>query len=279
MKPQYLILALVAQPLLAVTVPQPTNFVKSNTGDLYQGSGFKALVDGNYFRATLQPFDKSLGTLTSFTIKADLTGALSGQVGNDGESGAVQANMGGAFWINDTYSFYGTGGGGGSMDDIFFTGQPIDVPFSLVPNEKTFLASKAGAEYNPVLLDVFQGADPFTLSFTSAVNVTYMNVANLAASFDATITLTYGYETAAGSESLKIVNLIRNGVQQTVSIEWTSAEGKTYAIDASSDLSLNSWTEIQAGLPAATGLPTTTFVEQNIPATVTRRFYRVREEE
>ena len=106
-----------------------------------------------------------------------------------------------------------------------------------------------------------------------------LNVADLSAGFTATITLVYNYTISAGSESLKIVNLIRNGVQQTVSIEWTSAEGKTYAIDASSDLTVNSWTPIQTGVPAATGAATTSFVEQNVPATVTRRFYRVREEE
>jgi hypothetical protein len=278
MKAHYLILALAAQPLLAATVPQPANFAESNAGNLYQGTGFQSLVNPGYFTATLQPFDAGLGTLQSFTVKCQLDGQLSGNVGGEGESGAVQASMGGAFMI-DGNSFYGTGGGGGNLDDVFFTGQPIDVPFSIAPMEYTLQVSEVGTGWNPAILATITGASPFDLAFTSGVNVQFVNVADLAASFDATITLVYNYETSAGNESLKIVNVIRDGVQQTVSIEWTSAEGKTYAIDASNDLSPDSWSEIQAGLPAATAAATTTFVEQNVPATVNRRFYRVREEE
>ena len=278
MKPHYLVLGLVAQPLFAATLPLPTNFTESNSGSLYQGTGQSSLVTPGFFSATLQPFDASLGTLQSFTIKCQLDGQLSGSVGSDGESGAVQANMSGAFLI-DGNGFFGTGGGGGGMDDIFFSGQPIDVPFNIAPMEHTLKVSEVGGAWNPAILATITGASPYNLSFTSGVNVQYMNVADLSASFNATITLVYNYETAAGSESLKIVNLVRNGAQQTVSIEWTSAEGKTYAIDASSDLTTNSWNPIQTAIPAATGAATTTFTEQNIPATAHRRFYRVREEE
>jgi hypothetical protein len=278
MKTPYLLLALAAQPLFAATLPQPTLFTESNAGSLYQGTGMSDLVNPGYFNATLEPFNTSLGTLQSFTIKCQLDGQLSGSVGGEGESGAVQASMGGTFLI-DGNSFYGTGGGGGSLDDVFFTGQQIDVPFTIAPMEYTLLASDAGGMFNPAILSTITGSSPFTLSFTSGVKVQYLNVADLSASFNSTITLVYNYDTAAGSESLKIVNLIRNGTQQTVSIEWTSAEGKTYAIDASSDLSTNSWSEIQAGLPALTGSATTTFTEQNVSATIPRRFYRVREEE
>lgn len=274
----YLTLALAAQPLFAATAPQPANFNHSNAGNLYQGTGQQDLVTPGFFSATLQPFDPSLGTLQSFTIKCELDGQLSGSVGGGGDSGAVQASMGGAFLI-DGNGFYGTGGGGGSLEDPFFTGQPIEVPFFIPPMDFTLLVSEAGSAWNPAILSSITGASPYTLFFTSGVHVQYQNVANLSASFTATITLVYNYETAAGNESLKIVNLVRNGVQQTVAIQWTSAAGKTYAIDASNDLASNSWIEIQAGVPAAVGLPTTTFVEQNVPATITRRFYRVREEE
>ena len=278
MRPLHLMFALAAQPLLAATAPQPANFAESNAGNLYQGTGQQSLVTPGYFSATLLPFDASLGTLQSFTIKCQLDGQLSGSVGSEGESGAVQASMGGAFLI-DGNGFYGTGGGGGSLDDVFFTGQAIDVSFNIPPMDFTLLVPDAGAAWNPAILASITGSSPFTLAFTSGVNVEYMNVADLSASFTATITLVYNYETSAGNESLKIVNLIRNGVQESVSIEWTSAEGKTYAIDASNDLGPNSWTPIQTGVPAMAGVPTTTFVEQNVPATVTRRFYRVREEE
>ena len=278
MRPTQLILALAAQPLFAATVPQAANFTESNAGNLYQGSGFQSLVSPGYFNATLEPFSAGLGTLQSFTLKCELEGQLAGSVGSEGESGAVQASMGGAFAIGGN-TFTGTGGGGGSLDDVFFAGQPIDVPFTIAPFEQTLQVADAGAMYNPAILASITGGAPFSLDFSSGVNVQYVNVADLAASFDATITLVYNYETSAGNESLKIVNLIRNGVQETVSIEWTSAEGKTYTIESSDDLALNSWSDVQTGLSATTGSPTTTFVVENVPATVSRRFYRVREEE
>lgn len=278
MKTIHLLLALAAQPLLAATLPQTTNFTESNEGNLFQGSGFQALVSAGYFNATLQPFDASLGTLQSFTVTCQLEGHLRGQVGSEGESGAVAAGMGGAFLINGD-GFTGAGGGGGSLDDPFFTGQPIDVPFSIAPFENTSLVSDAGGVLNPRILQAVTGTAPFTLSYNSGVNVFYSNVADLSVSFEATIALIYNYSTATGNESLKIVSLIRNGVQQTVSIEWTSAAGKTYAIDASSNLAPNGWNTIATAASAAGNAPTTTFTEQNVPATVTRRFYRVREEE
>ncbi len=278
MKTIHLILVLATQPLLAATQPQATNFSESNEGNLFQGSGFQNLVNFGFFSATLQPFDASLGTLQSFTITCQLQGQLSGQVGSEGETGAVSAGMGGAFLINGD-GFTGAGGGGGSLDAPFFAGQPIEVPFSIEPFEQTLLVSDAGGTLNPRIIETITGSAPFTLSYTSGVNVFYTNVADLSVSFDATITLVYNYTTAAGSESLKIVNLIRNGAQSTVAIEWTSAAGKTYAIEASGTLKPGSWSTIQTGVTAATGAATTTFTEQNVPAAIARRFYRVREEE
>lgn len=265
-----------AQPLLAATAPQFMNFAESNAGNLYQGSGFQSLASPGFFSATLQPFDTSLGKLRSFTLKCELEGKLSGKVGPEGESGAVQAGMGGAFAINGD-SFAGTGGGGGGMDDVFFTGEPIDVPFTIAPFEHTVLATDSGDGLNPRILDALIGTEPFTLSYSSPVNVIFMNVEDLAASFEATITLVYNFSTSAGEESLKIVSFVRHGQQQTVSIKWISAVGKTYTIEASSDLAANSWEPVQTGF-LASDFWFTSFVEP-VPATVTRRFYRVREEE
>ncbi|WP_035606299.1 hypothetical protein [Haloferula sp. BvORR071] len=278
MKSTALLLVVASQPLLAVSVPQAANFAKSNTGDLYQGYGSSQLVANNdgFFTATFQPFNSSLGTLKSFAIQCVLNGKMVGSVGTDTDSAAVSASLGGAFAI-DGNTCTGTGGGGGSLDNLIFTGEPIDVPFAIQPFEQVFQVAQSGMMYNPALLTSVNGSGPITLTFNSGVKVDYLNVTDLAANFTATISMIYNYDAAAGAESLKITKLIRNGAEEKVTIEWTSASGTTYAIDASS--TPGGWDTIATGVAASTEGPTTSFVEQNVPATVTRRFYRVREEE
>ena len=280
MKFPILAFAIVAHhPLLAVTQTQPFDFSASNAGNLYSGTSGPTpsnLVSSGFFTATVQPFNPALGTLTSFGVTYQLDGVMTGSVGDDGESGAVAASLGGTFAINGII-FNGWGGGGGSLDSPYFQGQPIEESFKAEPFETTLNVAAGG--FNPALLPAVTGTEPFTLGFSSAVSLSYVNVADLAASFSATMTMVYNYETPAGPESLKIVNVIRDGAQQTVSIEWTSATGKTYAVDASETLGAESWNEIATALEASTSGTTTTFVEQAVPATVTRRFYRVREEE
>ncbi|WP_367871632.1 hypothetical protein [Luteolibacter sp. Populi] len=278
MKYPIIAFALVAHhPLLAATQNQPFNFSASNAGNLYSGTSGPTpsnLVSSGFFTATVQPFNPALGSLTSFGVTYQLDGVMTGGVGNESESGAVAASLGGNFAINGII-FNGWGGGGGSLDLPYFPGETIEEPFSADPFETTL--NVAAGLFHPGLLTAVTGTQPFTLAFSSGVSLSYVNVTNLAASFSATMTMVYNYETPAGSESLKIVNVIRDGTQESVSIEWTSATGKTYAVDASDGL--DSWDEIATALAASTTGTTTTFVEQAVPATVARRFYRVREKE
>ena len=69
----------------------------------------------------------------------------------------MQASIAGAFLI-DGNGFYGTGGGGGSLDEVFFTGQPIDVPFAIPAMEYTVPVSESGGSLNPAILAAITGS-------------------------------------------------------------------------------------------------------------------------
>jgi hypothetical protein len=254
-----IVVAIASQSLLAETVVQSANFSASNEGNLYSGFGSDPLVAGDFFTATVQPFNAALGTLQSFTIRCDIEGMLTGTIGEEAEEGSAMA-------------FSGTGGGNNGVGS---TGEPIEVSFAIPTFEQTMTVANAGVTYDPNILSKVTGAEPFPVAFDTpvpdgtTVTVGYQNVSDLAASVSGTIAMTYTYETGAGTEALRITSFIRDGVQQTVSIQWTSAEGKTYAVEAWDGT--GGWSTIA---PTVTG---GNFTEEDVPATVLRRFYRVRE--
>jgi hypothetical protein len=266
-----IVVAIASQSLLAETVVQSANFSASNEGNLYSGFGSDPLVAGDFFTATVQPFNAALGTLQSFTIRCDIEGMLTGTIGEEAEEGSAMASMGGTFEIGGI-AFSGTGGGNNGVGS---TGEPIEVSFAIPTFEQTMTVANAGVTYDPNILSKVTGAEPFPVAFDTpvpdgtTVTVGYQNVSDLAASVSGTIAMTYTYETGAGTEALRITSFIRNGVQQTVSIQWTSAEGKTYAVEAWDGT--GGWSTIA---PTVTG---GNFTEEDVPATVLRRFYRVRE--
>jgi hypothetical protein len=267
------VVAIASQPLLAETVVQPANFSASNEGNLFSGFGSQPLVAGDFFTANFQPFDSSLGTLTSFTVHCEIEGLLTGTIGEEGDEGSANASMGGTFAIGGS-AFSGTGGGNNGVGSM---GEPIEVSFAIPTFEQTLTVANSGVSYDPAILSKVTGTEPFPVAFSTpvpggtTVTVGYANVSDLAASVAGTITFTYTYETAAGTEALHITSIIRDGVQQTVSITWTSAEGKTYAVEAWDGT--GDWSTIA---PSVSG---GTFTEENIPATIPRRFYRIRENE
>jgi len=183
-------LTILAQPLMAETVTQTANFSASNTGNLYNGSGSKNIVESGFFSANMLPFNTALGTLQSFTVKWEISGSLAGTSGPTG--GNASGSLGGSFMINGSvYSSGGGGNGNGAGPD-----QALEVIFPLTPivSEQTFSVSDAGGRYDPAILAAVIGAIPFAVAFDSAAPVNYGTIVNLAASVSGKVTLTYTYE-------------------------------------------------------------------------------------
>lgn len=268
-------LVLLSQSVPASTLSQPAEFATSNEGNLYQGYGAQQLASPTFFTADFEPFDESLGTLESFTIRCNIGGLLQG-VGGDAEpTGTASSGFGGAFSIGGA-TFDGTGTS--PVDPEFAdTGAPLEVPMGSIDYERNLTVANAGVTYDPAIVTTLTGNAPFPISFNTGggVMVTFTNVADLQASMSGTISITYVYQPVAGgtSETLTVTGIVRNVAEEKVTVEWTSADDKSYTVHASENL--DDWFVIAAVVPGAA--ETTSFVEESVPATIPRRFYRIRE--
>lgn len=266
--------AAISQSVHAESVSQPTDFTASNEGSLYEAYGSETLVSPGYFTTTVLPFDSSLGTLVSFTVHCEMSGDLSGVASDLDELGSTSGSFGGAFSIGGL-SFDGTGGANGGEAAA---GDPLEVNFAIPVYDRTLQASDAGVTYDPRILDFVKGTEPYSVAFSSGVIIDFSNVEALAASVVGEIIMTYNFETAAGGMAeLKVVGILRNGTTGEVSIEWQSEPEGSYAVEAGSGLATEDWEVIASSLPGSGG-ETTTFSEM-VPLTITRRFYRIREED
>ena len=255
-----------ASTLAADTFVQSADFAASNAGNLYNGTGSTAVVSSGFFRCNMQPFDLSMGTLQSFTVKWEISGMLSGTAGPTGGNASVSfTNPAGGMFFTIADGIY-DGGGGGNGNGAG-PGQPfvVNLPATgTMVSDKTYAVSDSGVGYDPTILTALTGNSPFATAFTGGVTVNYGTVADLAASVTGKVTLTYTYEPPP---SVSVTRIVRDVAQQSVTIEWTSTAGKTYEVDASNDLT--GWA------PVALAVSGATFTETSVPSSVTRRFYRV----
>lgn len=267
-------LVLFSQSLLGSTLSQPAEFATSNAGNLYQGYGVQQLAAADYFTADFEPFDASLGTLQSFTIRCRLNGALAGVAGDAEATGSASSGFGGAFSIGGA-AFDGTGGPGGN--GVADAGSPLEVAIGIPDYERNLTVANAGVSYDPTILAAVTGNAPYPISFNTGggVMVNFANVADLQASLGGVISITYIYQPAAGGtpESLTVTGIVRNPAEEKVTVEWTSTADKSYTVDASENL--DDWEIIAPVVPGSAG--STAYIETSVPATIPRRFYRIRE--
>lgn len=268
-------LVILSQSLSASTLSQPAEFATSNEGNLYQGYGAQQLTSPTFFTADFEPFDESLGTLESFTIRCNIGGLLQG-VGGDAEpTGTASSGFGGAFSIGGA-TFDGTGTSP-VPPEFADTGAPLEVPMGSIDYERNLTVANAGVTYDPAIVATLTGNASFPISFNTGggVMVTYSNVADLQASLSGTISITYVYQPVAGgtSESMTVTGIIRNAAEEKVTVEWTSSDDKSYTVDASENL--DDWEIVAVAVSGAAG--TTAYTESSVPATIPRRFYRIRE--
>lgn len=267
-------LVVLSQSLPASTLSQPVAFATSNAGNLYQGYGVQQLAAADYFTANFEPFDASLGTLQSFTVRCRLNGALVGVAGDAEGTGSASSGFGGAFSIGGA-AFDGTGGPGGN--GVADAGSPLEVAIGIPDYERNLTVANAGVSYDPAILAAVTGNAPYPISFNTGggVMVNFANVADLQASLGGMISITYIYQPVAGgtSESLTVTGFVRNVAEEKATIEWTSSDDKSYTVDASANL--DDWEVIAPVVSGAAG--TTAYTEASVPATIPRRFYRIRE--
>jgi hypothetical protein len=268
-------LALLCQSGSAASLsPQPAEFATSNEGNLYQGYGVQQLASPTFFTADFEPFDESLGTLQSFTIRCRIHGELAGLASDAEATGTASSGFGGTFSIGG-FAFDGTGGPGGN--GIANSGAPIDVEIGIPDYERNLTVANAGVTYDPSILAVVTGDASYPISFNTGggVMVAFGNVADLQASLSGTISITYLYQPVAGgtSQSLTVTGVVRDATAGKVTVEWSSSADKSYSVDASANLV--DWEIIAPVVPGASG--TTAHTETSVPASVPRRFYRIRE--
>jgi len=142
---------------------------------------------------TVQPFDATLGTLTSTEIIWQTTAFFNGFTGNATGSGSATFQNSGLTLVNAiSYGGYGSGGGGGAAPL-----SALNVIASQGGNTRLFTSTS-----NPAILAAFLGTNPFTIAFKSSGSdptpyaFTYFNIASGTASYTSTATVTYTYDPA-----------------------------------------------------------------------------------
>lgn len=186
-----------ATPGKAALVTQSFTTTETFTGFVANSTGTTHIFPLAQFSA--QPFDASLGTLTSSTITWATTASFSGVAGNEASVGTASFSLGGTYWVgDDSYAANGSGGGNGSSAGNSFS---INIP--PYGNTTEFLTSEAGSTYNPNILASFLGGNDFLLSYGSSPNISqysifFMNVESGSASITTTATLTFDYEPVPG---------------------------------------------------------------------------------
>lgn len=259
----------------ADSLDQSKTFAQDNADALFSGSGSASVCDSNLFSTTFAPFDASLGTLLSSTVTCDISVQISGKADPESEEpGSGSSTLGGTFKLGGL-GFNGTGAGSGPVTAA--PGDELDASFDVPFFSYTFMPENAGVSYDPAIQDFITGKEEYTFDFELPGNrVEFANVIDLSTKVTGTITMTYEYEPASGGPkaTFTITKLLRAAGTGDVTLTWDSAAGKSYAVEASEDLS--KWDAVAPTVPAGSGNETS-WTESSIPTTSTSRFYRVRE--
>ena len=161
---------------------QTVNFSEADTFTAVSSS--VQLVDSSFFTGTFDPFDDSLGTLTSYAIVWNLTNTASGTHG-----GSMSMSISGSLTLNgDVYE-----GGVVASQSI---GGPPGASFSFsrpVEETHTFVVAEADTVDELAYLAAVTGGSTFTLAYTAPINFTPGGVSTFDAATSGSVTLTYHY--------------------------------------------------------------------------------------
>lgn len=185
------------------------------------------------------PFDSSLGTLTSFSVKWDATLTTSATVspsstGGGGFSAAIAA---GCYLNAEGNSGLGGGGGGGAAPGAVVTSSPV-----VISKLITCPVPDSPRTYNPAWLAAATGASNFNLSLggtTPIAKVDHNGLSSISSTLVATVTLTYTYTptyspATYNTPTSQVLGGWVNGdnfTLGTVNTHWPSAESPDKAVD------------------------------------------------
>jgi hypothetical protein len=193
------IVALGAMGLLTVTQANPAQAVtvlqSFSLTDTFTNFPTATISPTKYFfpfpEFTVQPFNATLGTLTSTQIVWQTTGFFNGFTGNaPGNLGGVSWTNSGSTRVNDiSYGGYGISGNGNAADV-----SPLNAIANPGGNTTLFTSTS-----NPTIFAAFLGTNPFTIAFKAGINNSplefdYFNIASGTASVTSTATVTYTYD-------------------------------------------------------------------------------------
>lgn len=169
--------------LSAATVVQSFPF---SDNQILTASGTQ--VSAPYFSASAQPFNSSLGTLTSFTIVWDVDVAATITAAPTDGFSASASGFGGTFLVN-SIGYNGTGSGGGQgvgpgATDSFTFG---------INSSQEFLVSNAGVTYDPTILNFVTGASPLELTWDTGLSWDLTGTGSLDSTITGSVTITYDY--------------------------------------------------------------------------------------
>jgi hypothetical protein len=246
--------ALLALHLQGEEVTQSRAFSVTKTGS---GTGTLTVVGPEGLVGSgFTPFDSSLGTLTSFSVKWDATLTTSATVspsstGGGGFSAAIAA---GCYLNAEGNGGLGVGGGGGAAPGAVVTSSPVVISKLItcpVPNSPR--------TYNQAWLAGVTGASNFNLSLGSTTPIAKVDqngLSSVSSTLVATVTLTYTYTptyspATYNTPTSQVLGGWVNGdnfTLGTVNTHWPSAESPDKAVDNNTGSKFLAFRNNNAGL-------------------------------
>ncbi len=243
-----------AQAVHGAEITQTRPFSITRTGS---GTGTLTVVGLEGLVGTgFTPFDSSLGTLTSFSVKWDATLTTSATVspsstGGGGFSAAIAA---GCYLNAEGNSGLSVGGGGGAAPGAVVTSSPV-----VISKLITCPVPDSPRTYNQAWLAGVTGASNFNLSLggtTPIANVDHNGLSSISSTLVATVTLTYTYAPTSSpatyntSTSQVLGGWINGGsfTLGTVNTHWPSAESPDKAVDNNTGSKFLAFRNNNAGL-------------------------------
>ena len=146
------------------------------------------LVNSGDLTGTVDPFNPSLGTLSSFDVVWHMTYTLDCVNDASGMGTGSSISCGGNFFLGGT-SYDGDGGGnsnGGPPNSSYTAAFQIN-------HSNSFAVAQAGISYNPALLATVTGGSSYPAAYGISITPNLSHVSSWSASAVGSVTVSYNY--------------------------------------------------------------------------------------